>query len=102
MSIGKDSINRAASVAVAKKKTGVNGKGTGDNTDAKTNADKAEKKETVKKQVAKKVVAKTVKENISKEVMDTIIYQDSSQVIYRDAEPNESFGIGDSMPVYYF
>ena len=48
MSIGKDSINRAASVAVAKKKTGVNGKGTGDNTDAKTNADKADKKEVEK------------------------------------------------------
>lgn len=30
-----------------------------------------------------------------------IVYQTSSQVMERAAKPNEIFGIGDAMPVYY-
>ncbi len=30
-----------------------------------------------------------------------VVYQKSSQILTRDAEPNETFGIGDDMPVYY-
>lgn len=35
-------------------------------------------------------------------VMEKIVYQTSSGMLERDAEPNESFGLGDAMPVYYF
>ncbi len=34
-------------------------------------------------------------------VVKTIVYEESSQVLKRDAIPGETFGIGDSMPVYY-
>ncbi len=34
-------------------------------------------------------------------VIKTIVYEESSQVLKRDALPGETFGIGDSMPVYY-
>lgn len=38
----------------------------------------------------------------TKEVMEKIVYQTSSGMLERDAEPNERFGLGDAMPVYYF
>lgn len=38
----------------------------------------------------------------AEEVMERIVYQTSSGMLGRDAEPNESFGLGDAMPVYYF
>ena len=37
----------------------------------------------------------------SPEVVGAIVYQKSSQVLERAAEPNERFGLGDAMPVYY-
>ena len=35
------------------------------------------------------------------EVMKTIVYQPSAQILTREAGPNESFGVGDDMPIYY-
>lgn len=35
-------------------------------------------------------------------VLQQIVYQPSSGMLERDAEPNERFGLGDAMPVYYF
>ncbi len=35
------------------------------------------------------------------EILRTVIYRESAQVLSRNAEPNERFGIGDAMPVYY-
>lgn len=54
----------------------------------KTEAENVSKAETVKKQ-------KPQKEK-------TIVYQKSSGMLERAAEPNERFGLGDAMPVYYF
>ena len=36
-----------------------------------------------------------------KAVAGTIVYSPASQILTREAAPNESFAIGDSMPVYY-
>lgn len=36
------------------------------------------------------------------EVLNQIVYQTSSGMLSRDAKPNERFGLGDAMPVYYF
>ncbi|MCR5774477.1 MAG: hypothetical protein K6G42_05285 [Lachnospiraceae bacterium] len=35
------------------------------------------------------------------EVMHKVVYQPSSQILEREVAPNESFGVGDDMPVYY-
>lgn len=42
-----------------------------------------------------------VVEKPSEAVMAQIVYQTSAGVLARDAGPNESFGVGDAMPVYY-
>jgi len=56
-----------------------------------------------KKSPAKKAPAKkAVVANTSEQVMEQIVYQKSSQMLERDAQPNESFYIGDAMPIYYF
>ena len=34
-------------------------------------------------------------------VMQRIVYQHSAQILEREAAPNEAFGVGDDMPVYY-
>ena len=34
-------------------------------------------------------------------VVRSVVYQPSAQVLARDAESNERFGVGDAMPVYY-
>lgn len=34
-------------------------------------------------------------------VMQKIVYQPSAQILTREVGPNESFGVGDSMPIYY-
>ena len=36
-----------------------------------------------------------------KEVLQKIVYQPSSQILTREVDPSESFGVGDDMPVYY-
>lgn len=38
----------------------------------------------------------------TQEVMEKIVYQASDGMLARDAKPNERFGLGDAMPVYYF
>ncbi len=39
---------------------------------------------------------------LEKEAEGEIVYQKSSGMLERAAEPNERFGLGDAMPVYYF
>lgn len=39
---------------------------------------------------------------LKKEADGEIVYQKSSGMLERAAEPNERFGLGDAMPVYYF
>ena len=36
-----------------------------------------------------------------KEVLQKIVYQPSSQILTREVDPSESFGVGDDMPIYY-
>ncbi|MBQ8956595.1 MAG: hypothetical protein IJ075_06470 [Lachnospiraceae bacterium] len=36
-----------------------------------------------------------------KSVMQKIVYQPSSQILTREVGPDETFGIGDDMPIYY-
>jgi O-acetyl-ADP-ribose deacetylase (regulator of RNase III) len=55
-----------------------------------------------KKTSAKKAPAKHVIAAPSPEVLDGIVYQESSQVLDRAAAPNERFGVGDAMPIYYY
>lgn len=81
MAVGKGSVERAAKAKAAEKKPGTTAK-------AVTAA------ETV-------TAAKTVAAPDEK-VLQQIVYQSSSGMLERDAEPNERFGLGDAMPVYYF
>ena len=45
--------------------------------------------------------AKTVIAAPKEDVMKKIVYQKSAQILERAAEPNERFGLGDAMPIYY-
>lgn len=86
MAIGKESMERAAKAAEKK-------------------GDTAKKTTSVKKASSGKAPEKTVKaaETIARpeQAVGRIVYQKSAEILERDAEPNESFGIGDAMPVYY-
>lgn len=88
MAVGKGSMERASKAAVQK-------------TPEKTAVKKTTVKATPKTRAAKTIAAKTIAAP-DPEVMDQIVYQNSSEMVYRDAKPNERFEIGDSMPVYYF
>ncbi len=57
------------------------------------------KKTSVKKAVKPKAAAIAAP---TKEVMEKIIRRSDDGMLGRDARPNERFGIGDAMPVYYF
>ena len=58
---------------------------------------------TVKKAAAAKKVAAAKTVTAPEEaVLQQIVYQPSSGMLERDAKPNERFGLGDAMPVYYF
>ena len=81
MAVGKGSVERAAKAKAAEKKPG-------------TTAKAVKAAETV-------TAAKTVAAPDEK-VLQQIVYQSSSGMLERDAEPNERFGLGDAMPVYYF
>ena len=94
MAVGKGSMARAAKAA------GQDGKVT-------------EQTVTAKKSVAspKKVSGKTSKTPVTAAetiaaptaaVMQQVVYQTSNGMLERDANPNETFGLGDAMPVYYF
>lgn len=103
MAVGKGSMARAAKAA------GQDGKVTEQAVPVKT----AEKKGAAKKSAAssKKVAEKTPKAPVSatgtiaaptEAVLQQIVYQKSDGMLERDANPNEIFGLGDAMPVYYF
>ena len=49
-----------------------------------------------------KVEASAVIEATSEQVMNEIVYQKSFQVLDREPEMNETFGIGEAMPIYLF
>ena len=65
---------------------------------------KAAAKTTTAKTTAKTkaVTASKVISGTSKEVMQMIKYQKSDQVLDREPEENETFGVGDAMPIYFF
>lgn len=84
MAVGKGSVERAAKAKAAEKNPG---------TTAKT-VKAAKTAETV---AASKTIAAP-----DEKVLQQIVYQSSSGMLERDAEPNEKFGLGDAMPVYYF
>lgn len=70
----------------------------------KTTASKA-KKTTTRKTTAKKATTKvtsSVVAGTSEQVMQAIEYQKSSQVLDREPEMNETFGVGESMPIYFY
>lgn len=105
MAVGKGSMERA-SKAVTKTAAPV--------AKATEVAAAPAKKATVKKTAVKPAAKSAAKKTAAKvsaattipapgpEVMEKILYQNSAEMLYRDAEPNERFEIGDSMPVYYF
>lgn len=65
---------------------------------------KAAAKTTTAKTAAKTkaVTASKVISGTSKDVMHMIEYQKSNQVLDREPEENETFGVGDAMPIYFF
>ena len=70
----------------------------------KTTASKT-KKTTTRKTTAKKTTTKVtsaVVTGTSEQVMQAIEYQKSSQVLDREPEMNETFGVGESMPIYFY
>ncbi len=68
-------------------------------------AEKPAEKPAVEAAAVKKTVntetASSVIPAPDEEVIKKVVYQPSSEILERDAEPNESFGIGDAMPVYF-
>ena len=50
----------------------------------------------------KAVTASKVISGTSKDVIHMIEYQKSNQVLDREPEENETFGVGDAMPIYFF
>lgn len=115
MAVGKGSMARASKAATntsapkdtkatetVKVEKAVAGETTKKTTTAKV------KKTTTKKAVDKamtketSVTASAVITGTSKEVLKAIEYQKSSQVLDREPEMNESFGVGEAMPIYFF
>lgn len=86
MAVGKGSMARAAKSAAS----GTQG----------------EKKAKPAVKTAAKTPAKTAKSSVGtvskEEVSKQIVYEKNSGMLERDAEPNERFGVGDAMPLYYF
>lgn len=85
MAVGKGSMARASKVA--------------DNTSVSKETKRTTAKTTAK---TKAVTASKVISGTSKEVMQMIEYQKSDQVLDREPEENETFGVGDAMPIYFF
>ena len=85
MAVGKGSMARASKVA--------------DNTSVPKEIKRTTAKTTAKTKV---VTASKVISGTSKEVMQMIEYQKSDQVLDREPEENETFGVGDAMPIYFF
>ena len=85
MAVGKGSMARASKAA--------------DNTSVSKETKRTTAKTTAK---TKAVTASKVISGTSKEVMQMIEYQKSDQVLDREPEENETFGVGDAMPIDYF
>lgn len=85
MAVGKGSMARASKAA--------------DNTSVSKETKRTTAKTTAK---TKTVTASKVISGTSKEVMQMIEYQKSDQVLDREPEENETFGVGDAMPIYFF
>ena len=85
MAVGKGSMARASKAA--------------DNTSVSKETKRTTAKTTAK---TKAVTASKVISGTSKEVMQMIEYQKSDQVLDREPEENETFGVGDAMPIYIF
>lgn len=85
MAVGKGSMARASKAA--------------DNTSVSKETKRTTAKATAK---TKAVTASKVISGTSKEVMQMIEYQKSDQVLDREPEENETFGVGDAMPIYFF
>ena len=85
MAVGKGRMARASKAA--------------DNTSVSKETKRTTAKTTAK---TKAVTASKVISGTSKEVMQMIEYQKSDQVLDREPEENETFGVGDAMPIYFF
>ena len=85
MAVGKGSMARASKAS--------------DNTSVSKETKRTTAKTTAK---TKAVTASKVISGTSKEVMQMIEYQKSDQVLDREPEENETFGVGDAMPIYFF
>ena len=85
MAVGKGSMARASKAA--------------DNTSVSKETKRTTAKTTAK---TKAVTASKVISGTSKEVMQMIEYQKSDQVLDREPEENETFGVGDALPIYFF
>ena len=85
MAVGKGSMARESKAA--------------DNTSVSKETKRTTAKTTAK---TKAVTASKVISGTSKEVMQMIEYQKSDQVLDREPEENETFGVGDAMPIYFF
>lgn len=85
MAVGKGSMARASKAA--------------DNTSVSKETKRTTAKTTAK---TKAVTASKVISGTSKEVMQMIEYQKSDQILDREPEENETFGVGDAMPIYFF
>lgn len=85
MAVGEGSMARASKAA--------------DNTSVSKETKRTTAKTTAK---TKAVTASKVISGTSKEVMQMIEYQKSDQVLDREPEENETFGVGDAMPIYFF
>lgn len=117
MAVGKGSMERAAKTAagVSEKPQAVEKKEPAavEKAAPVKAVEPAKKAAPAKKAPLKKAAAKSAgKANAAKavsviaapteEVMEKIVYQTSDGMLDRDAKPNENFGLGDAMPVYYF
>lgn len=113
MAVGKGSMERAAKAAGAKnaetkaaemKTAGAKKPPASKKTEGKTSVKKASSapEAPVRKAETKAVAAVEVIAAPSEEVLQQIVYQKSSGMLEREASPNEIFGLGDEMPVYYF
>ena len=89
MAVGKGSMARASKAA--------------DNTSVSKETKRTTARTTAKTTAkTKAVTASKVISGTSKEVVQMIEYQKSSQVLDREPETNETFGVGEAMPIYFF
>lgn len=109
MAVGKGSMARASKAAAASKvvnsadaKEVAATQGAVPKTRAKKTAVKSATKKNVKSTAKTNRVSARVIDTTSEQVMSKIVYQESSQMLNRDAKPGEIFAVGDAMPVYYF